>query len=98
MYFFAEEYDCVACENHVNAMSEIKYWMQELLDQFYSTEEFNADDCERSLMEIAGSLGLKIPTQDLQIERKHYLQPDELPIDKWVEWNNKYLKHLNPTI
>ncbi len=95
MYIY-EIPECFNCQSSENALMDVKYWMKYLLEMLYSKAELCEDEVERSLMEICAVINLKFPTNDLNIERKQFLEPKHISadVDKWLEWNQLYLKQL----
>ena len=74
MYMYLEEpyseKECFDCGDKEKKIKEIKYWMQYLLEQCYSTDKFSIDNFERSLAEICFHVGLYLPENDPTITRK----------------------------
>ena len=75
--------ECYHCSQKEDALGEIKYWFNAVLDQFYGRDEFNSQEIERFLQEISSTLGVKMPPE-----------PITNTLNTWIEYNNNYLKSL----
>lgn len=90
------ETECYACEEKKESLESIKEWMQSLIHQLYGAEPFDLMMIENCLDEMAHSIGLKLPKEDLQIlpkTRRPAPITDQI-LDKWKSLNNQYLKSL----
>jgi hypothetical protein len=88
MYIYCDEdyemKECAACKEQHDQIGELKYWFKGLLEVLYSND-FDVEDFEGHLEEIAASLEMKVPSKDIVLTKKN--AQDVLL--SWINWNNK---------
>jgi len=83
-----------------NKIEDVRYWLDYLLDQLYSTNKLDLQECERCLEELCSVVGIKVPKEEIAIERKLFplaqfkAEEKKTSIEDWKKWNNRYLKEL----
>lgn len=98
MYHEREEHlfedGCFECCKKNNQLADAKYWLMYLLEQFYSTDLLDINECERCLEELCLAVGLKVPSEKLNITREYHPLTKTFDIARWKEWNKQYLNQL----
>ena len=98
MYQYADEPcytdECCECDEKNTQLTDAKYWLTYLLEQLYSTDLLDINECERCLEELYLAVGLKIPSEKLNITREHHPLTKTFDIARWKEWNKQYLNQL----
>lgn len=61
---------CSECEHKSYQIDEVKYWLHDVLSHLYDGLYFNEDDFERSLEELAHVVDIRLPENNLMIQRK----------------------------
>jgi len=105
MYRFADKSycgctQCLSCDENETKLSDVKYWLTYLLEQLYSQDELDLEECERCLQELSATVDMKVPYDQLNIARacKAFYNANPMTknfnLDAWKKWNNSYLKQL----
>ena len=93
---YDSEYETV-CDAE-KKLNEARYWLENIVQQLYMTEDLDILDLENCLDELVHLFGLKLPKGDLQVRRKvtatqHPIMKS-FDVEAWKNWNNQYLKQL----
>lgn len=83
--------ECYHCLEKANRIQDVSYWFNAILDQLYDREEFNSEELERYLDEMAGCLNMKLPSGHLVVTKEN---PKNDILDEWKTFNNQYLISL----
>lgn len=87
-------YECEKCDEKDNQLSDIKYWLLYLIEQLYSSDPLNINECERTLEELCAVVKVNLPARDIAIERKSYFPTQISYLQDWQTFNKQYLKEL----
>jgi hypothetical protein len=91
------DHECFECMEKSNRLDDVKYWFRAVLDQLYGMEEFNAEDLERYVEELAAYLDMKIPKHELSVVRKDRTVDMTPMLEAWKNASHNYLKSLANT-
>jgi hypothetical protein len=107
MYFLADEpepeQNCFCCMHKEDVISDVQYWLRAVLDQLYGLEEFNQEDLERYIEELAHVVEMRIPQVPLAVVREKRTVETQPSVDltpvlnAWKILSTTYLKSLTNT-
>jgi|ERR1700720_4627004 len=90
--------ECYDCSKKQEEIKEIKYWIQALVEQLYSSDQLDLLDFENCLSELCFPLGIKMPVKTLTISRKKQEEKIEPSfsniLDEWKEFTKRYSNQL----
>jgi|HubBroStandDraft_3_1064219.scaffolds.fasta_scaffold00795_14 hypothetical protein len=89
--------ECFHCEAKDETLKELRYWFRSVCELIYGIEEFNAENLDYYLNEIALHLGVKFPDGPPVVEAKPKQNDISMLLDAWKNANVEYLKSLSPT-
>lgn len=107
MYMYADqdtcEKECFACEESGRTIEDVKYWLEAVVEHIYSKEIPTLEDFERCLQELCATVGMKLPTSEMMMQRNGSKLPHKMTLDRinasrdlnwWKVMNNNHLKLL----
>jgi hypothetical protein len=92
-YYFCDQ-ECYDCQTKQDTIDEVKYWLNIVVEQIYSTSELNEASFEDDLDELCTLLKIKLPKGAPQIVRKPKEAPMPEYVSHWLQFNKSHLETL----